>query len=346
METYRANKMVVALLGILVIIALGFILRILGSILKPFLIALFLSFLFDMPIKLMRRIKIPRVIAIIIILIFTFLFFYLIGLLIYSNVNSFKEEFPAYEEKFQNLYLGVLEHLHIPENDVQKYYDSINWPELLQKFSIHKLLSASAGSFMSFVSNLFLILLFMVYILLGRDELLQRIVLAFPSDGEKFLTVYENINTGIQRYVAAKALISLGTGISATIILLIFGVDFAWVWGLLTFLLDFIPNIGSTLAIVPPFLVAIFQFGGLIPAVWIALLLVLVQLSWGNIVEPAVMGKRMNLSPLVVIVSLIFWGFIWGPIGMVLAVPISSAIQIICSHIETLKPISVLMADE
>lgn len=342
----KEKRTIVVLLGILVVIAIGFILHILGSILKPFLIALFLSFLFETPIKLMRRIKIPKAVAILIILIFTFTFFYLIGLLIYSNVNSFKQEFPVYEQKFQQMYLNALEKLKIPEVDVQEYYENINWSELLQKFSIPKLLSTSVGTFINFLANLFLILLFMVYILLGREDLLKRIAKAFPQDENTFMDVYNNINKGIQRYVATKALISLGTGLSATIILLLFGVDFAWVWGLLTFLLNFIPNIGSIVATLPPILVAIFQFGGLFPSVWIALLLISVQITWGNVVEPAVMGKSLNMSPLVVIVSLIFWGFIWGAIGMILAVPISSAIQIVCSNIETLKPISIIMADE
>ena len=346
-SSLKERKTIVVLLGILVVFAIGFILHILGSILKPFLIALFLSFLFETPINLMRRIKIPKVVAILIILIFTFVFFYLIGLLIYSNVNSFMEEFPvSYEQKFQKFYEDTLDKLKIPEVDLEEYYENINWSELLQKFSIPKLLSTSVGSFINFLANLFLILLFMVYILLGREDLLKRIAKAFPQDEQKFLIVYENINTGIQRYVATKALISLGTGLSATIILIIFGVDFAWVWGLLTFLLNFIPNIGSIVATLPPILVAIFQFGGLFPAVWLALLLISVQITWGNVVEPAVMGRSLNMSPLVVIVSLIFWGFIWGAIGMILAVPISSAIQIICANIDSLKPISIIMADE
>ncbi len=345
-KSVKENKSVVVLLGILVVFALGFILNILGSILKPFLIALFLSFLFETPIKLMRRIKIPKIVAIIIIMLFTFVFFYLIGLLIYANVNSFKEEFPVYEQKFQNMYLDTLEQLKIPEVDVQEYYENINWSEFLQKISIPKLLSTSVGSFINFLANLFLILLFMVYILLGREDLLKRIAKAFPEDEKKFINVYENINTGIQRYVATKALISLGTGLSATIILILFGVDFAWVWGLLTFLLNFIPNIGSIVATIPPIIVAIFQYSGFFPAVWIALLLISTQATWGNVVEPAVMGKSLNMSPLVVILSLIFWGFIWGPIGMILAVPISSAIQIVCSNIESLKSVSIIMADE
>ncbi len=340
------SKTIKIFLGILVVFACGFILHTLGSIFKPFLIALFFSFVLELPIKWMRRIKIPKAIAIIVVLLVTFIIFYLLGLVIYSNINVFVNEFPKYQGKFEQLYLKVLESVQIPEENVSQYYSQIDWSSFLQKLSIPKILSSSVGSFMTFIANLFLILLFLIFILLGREHLLENVKQAFPGRrAAKFKSVFDNINTGVQKYLFAKAIISLGTGLSAAIVLLIFGVDFAWIWGLLTFLLNFIPNIGSIIATLPPILVAIFQFGGLFPSVWVATLLIGIQTVWGNIIEPAIMGKSLNMSPLVVIISLIFWGFIWGPIGMILAVPISSTIQIVCANIEPLKPISILMGD-
>lgn len=344
--SFHESKTTKILLGILVIFAVGFVLHILRSIFKPFFIALFLSFVFEAPIRLMRNIKIPKAIAIVVVLIVTFVLLYLMGLLIYSNVDMFVAEFPTYQAKFNSLYLNILGMLKIPQDQVNQYYDQINWAELLQKLSIPNVLSSSIGSFINFLANVFLILLFTIYLLLGREHLLENVDQAFPGRrSQKFHIVFENINKGVQKYLVAKTVISLGTGLSAAIVLLIFGVDFAWIWGLLTFLLNFIPNIGSVIATIPPILVAIFQFGGIFPALWVAILLIGIQMTWGNIIEPAVMGKSLNMSPLVVIVSLIFWGFIWGPIGMVLAVPISSTIQIACSNIDSLKPISILMGD-
>ena len=341
---YRDSKTIKISLAILVIFAVGFVLHILQSVFKPLFIALFLSYVFEPLIKLMRRIKIPKFVSIFFVLIITFLFFYLIGLILYSNVNTFTEEFPKYQSKFNELILSILE---IPQEQLQQYYSQIEWGALLQNVSLTKILSSSVGSFINFLANLFLIILFTVYILLGREHLLSKVEKAFPGDkSEKFYQVSENINTGMQKYFFAKALISLGTGFLATIILLIFKVDFAWVWGLLTFLLNFIPNVGSVVATIPPILVSIFQYGGLFPGVWVALLLIITQTVMGNVIEPALMGKSLNMSPLVVILSLIFWGFVWGPIGMILAVPISSTIQIVCKNIEPLKPISILIADE
>ena len=344
---YRDSRTVKISLAILVIIAFGFILHLLQSVFKPFFIALILSYIFEPLLKLMRRIKIPKFVSIFLVLIITFVCFYLIGLIIYSNINAFTEEFPKYQDKFNQLYLSIIDKLQIPHHEVQQYYTQIDWGTLLDKLSLPSILSSSVGSFINFLANLFLILLFTVYIMLGREHLVANIGKAFPGDRSKTIyRVMDNINKGVQKYFFAKALISLGTGFIAAIVLLIFGVDFAWIWGLLTFLLNFIPNIGSVVATFPPILVAIFQFGGFFPALWIGILLISLQVVMGNVIEPLIMGKSLNMSPLVIIISLIFWGFIWGPIGMILAVPISSTIQIICSNIESLKPISILIADE
>ncbi len=341
------SKSVKIFLGVLVVIAIGFILHLLQSVFKPLFIAIFLSYVFEPMINFMQRIKIPKFIAIFLVLIITFVFFYLIGIIIYSNIDTFSKEFPKYQEKFNELYLSIIGALKIPHESVVNYYSEVKWDDLLQKLSIPKVLSSSVGSFISFIANLFLVLLFTVYILLGREHIVSNIAKAFPGErSKKIYTVMENINRGIRRYFFTKTLISLGTGLSAAIILTVFGVDFAWVWGLLTFLLNFIPNIGSILATVPPILVSIFQFGGLFPTVWVALLLISIQTIWGNVLEPALMGRSLNMSPLLVIFSLIFWGFIWGPIGMILAVPISSSILIVCANIDSLKPISILIADE
>ena len=334
-------------LAILVLIAIGFILHILQSVFKPLFIAIILSYIFEPLLKLLRRIKIPKFTAIFLVLIITFIFFYLIGLIIFSNINAFTEEFPKYQDKFNQLYLSIIEKLQIPQDEVQQYYTEIDWGTVLEKLSLPSILSSSVGTFFNFLANLFLILLFTVYIMLGREHLIENIGKAFPGErSEMIYRVMDNINNGVQKYFFAKALISLGTGFLAAIVLLIFGVDFAWVWGLLTFLLNFVPNIGSIVATFPPILVAIFQFGGFFPALWIGIFLITLQIVMGNVVEPMIMGKSLNMSPLVIIISLIFWGFIWGPIGMILAVPISSTIQIICSNIDSLKPISILIADE
>lgn len=342
--TLRESRLTTLLLAILVIFALGFVLHQLRSIFKPLSIAIFLSFVFEPLVNFLTEIKIPKFFAFLISLIVIFGILFLLGLIIYSSIDSFTQEFPKYQVKFVSLYQNILETLKISHDRLRTYIERINLADIWKNLSLTSFLTSTVGSFISFLTNLFLVLLFTIYIVLGKEHLMSKVEKAFPTKrAGSIYQIIKNINTGMRKYLLAKTMISLSTGILVTIILLIFGVDFAFVWGLLTFLLNFIPNIGSVIATIPPIFVAFFQYGSIFPALWVAILLTATQTTMGNMVEPRLMGKSLNLSPLVVIISLIFWGFIWGPVGMVLAVPISSAIQIICANINSLKPISVFM---
>ncbi|MBN2009441.1 AI-2E family transporter [candidate division KSB1 bacterium] len=346
-SSLRESRLTTFLLGILVVLAVGFVLLQMASIFQPLMIAIFLSFIFEPMVNALTRIKIPKVLAFLITLVFVFAIFYLVGLLIYASVASFTDEFPKYQVKLIDMYKSFINKVEIPDEQVRDFFRQIRWSDLLQKFSINAFLSATIGTFLNFLTKLFLVLLITIYIALGREHMLNKVKIAFPDDRSTTIyNVIHNINIGIQKYLITKIIISLGTGVIATIILFVFGVDFAIVWGLLTFLLNFIPNVGSIIATIPPILVSFVQFGSFLPTMWLTILLTGTQLTMGNFIEPRLMGKNLNLSPLVVIISLIFWAFIWGPVGMVLAVPISSTIQIICANIDTLKPIAIFMGGD
>jgi predicted PurR-regulated permease PerM len=125
---------------------------------------------------------------------------------------------------------------------------------------------------------------------------------------------------------------------------MLIGVDFAVTWGAVAFFLNFIPTIGSIVASIPPILLALVQFyPNFWPGLITALVLVTIQLSMGNGIAPKVMGDQLNLSPVVILLSLLFWGWLWGIVGALLSVPIASAIKIVCDNIQTLHPISVMM---
>jgi predicted PurR-regulated permease PerM len=331
-------------LGILVVFASGIILRQLQFIFKPLLIAIFLSLLFEPMVRFLVRLKIPKFLAFLITLIVAFVILWSLGLLVFASVSSFSEGFPRYQAKFHGLYLDIIARLKIPHEDVQAYLQKVKWADVWKNLSLTSFITSLVGSFINFLGNLFFVLILTIYIVLGKEHMALKIQQAFHGERAARLSkIFRNINRGVQRYLLAKTMISLSMGILAATVLFIFGVDFPLVWGLLTFLLDYIPNIGSIVATIPPILVALFQYGSPFPAVWVALLLIAIQTTMGNFVEPRTVGRSMNLSPLVVILSLVFWGFIWGPVGMILAVPISSTIQIVCINIESLKPIGILM---
>jgi predicted PurR-regulated permease PerM len=127
---------------------------------------------------------------------------------------------------------------------------------------------------------------------------------------------------------------------------MIYGIDFAVIWGLLAFILNYIPNIGSLLATLFPILIALLEYGVGFTSISLSVLLLVAQNVYGNVIEPKFMGEKMDLSPVFILISLIFWGWIWGIVGMFLAVPIGSLLKILCSNIDALKPIAVIISSK
>lgn len=161
---------------------------------------------------------------------------------------------------------------------------------------------------------------------------------------EPVLAAADRITLAVQHYLGLKSLVSLITAIMAVVILWLFGIHFAILWGLLTFFLNFIPNIGSFIATFPPVAVALFQTGSPGKALVIAALLSIVQLGVGNFLEPKLMGRGLDLSPLVVLLALLFWGWLWGLVGMLLAVPLTAAVKIAMEQIDETRTLAVLMS--
>jgi predicted PurR-regulated permease PerM len=157
-------------------------------------------------------------------------------------------------------------------------------------------------------------------------------------------SILGNIDDQVRQYLMTKTLISGATGVLTSLVLWILGVDFALLWGFLAFLLNFIPNIGSVISTLLPFSLSLLQFESLTIPVLVLALLGTIQVSMGNVVEPKVMSFSLNLSALVILISLIFWGWLWGIWGMILAVPFTATLKIVFENIEPLRPISVLMS--
>jgi predicted PurR-regulated permease PerM len=329
-------------LTIVVVFILGVILKIAKPVLFPFFLAIFLSFILYPILDLLMRYKIPKAVAVLFIVLATFFIIYLMGALFYSSGKSFADEFPTYGQKIESILTSLFERLNIL---FSLNLESFKWFDQLDVNKVGNLLLDTLGGFLSFLTNLFLILLFMVFILAGRGQTQTKILRSFnKKDGQKLTEIRNNIDAQIQRYLGIKTIISFITGLLATGVLLIFGVDFAVVWGFFTFILNYIPNIGSIIATALPVIIAVFQFDSLWTAIWILIILGSVQMTLGNFIEPRIMGHGLGLSPLVVVFSLVFWGWLWGLPGMILAVPIAAIIKIVISNIPSLEFVSVLMS--
>jgi predicted PurR-regulated permease PerM len=200
--------------------------------------------------------------------------------------------------------------------------------------------------FFGFMGDLVLISFFMVFIMLEMQRFGHRLQLAYGDQRARgILEVMASINLSVQRYLWLKVAVSFIIGVLATLIMAPFGLDFYALLGVLTFLLNFIPYLGAIIATVIPVLLAIMQFESPLTAVWLGVALLTMHQVIGNYVEPLIQGRSLNLSPLVIMLSLAFWGWLWGLLGMVLAVPFTVGIRIALEHVPSMRHYAILMSN-
>ena len=339
----KTENLTVILLGILVLIALGSVAHILRGIILPFLVAVFLAYLLAPVVRFLTRLRVPYPLAICLALLSTLALLFIIGTMLYTGVLSFVRGYPLYEPKIRALLaLGTAYLEFLPPE-----WRVADLGKQLASTSVTKALLSSLGLSLTLTGNLLLIFIFMIFILVGERHVPQRIHAAFDLEqAQRLCDMIQRITGDLQTYLGAKVLISLVTGILINLYLVFLDIDFATLWGVLAFMLNFIPSVGSTLAAVPPILIAILKFSSPMPAVWTAVGLVVINVLLGGLIEPRLMGQRLNLSPVLVVLSLLFWGWLWGIAGMVLAVPIMATIKIVCENIPSLRFVSVLMSSK
>ena len=331
--------------GIIALFIVGVILYQLQSVLLPFVIAVFLSYIFKPLVLFLERKKVPMVISLLLVLIAVAVLLAGVSLFMYSSIQSFITELPKYEARLTGIVNNAVQFAEQQAREMDIDISSYAWTDLLQVSSITALVTAGLGSFIAYTSDFILIMLFMFFLLAGSGQLADKIKHSFSyENSSRIATIVENIDAQVRQYLFAKTLISLATGGVTSVILLIFGVDFPLLWGALTFLLNFIPNIGSAVATVFPFLLACLQFDSFTTPLLVLVLLIAAQNLIGNVLEPKLLAQSLNLSPVLVLVALLFWGWLWGVWGMILAVPITAMIKIVCENIDALRPLAALMS--
>ncbi|MBI9020954.1 MAG: AI-2E family transporter [Verrucomicrobia bacterium] len=330
------NRFVIPFLGIIALVLVGFVLKAAQVVILPLIIAWLLSYLLAPIVKFLVRHRVPTTIAVLAVVVLLLGFFYLIGVFVQTRVMGFIGQYDEYAAQLTQITSDAMARFNIPEN----YFKEFDWAGQIGA----RLLTLS-GSFVSLMSNMGMILIFLVFMLLGKPYARLKIERAFPRNrAVKITSVTDSITGQISRYLSIKLAISAITAFLVWVVLVIMKVDFPVTWAVFTFLLNFIPTVGSVIATVPPVLVALVQFyPAFWPAVIVLILLLLIQQVMGSLLEPKLMGDSLNLSPVVILLSLVFWGWLWGITGALLSVPIAAAIKIVCENIEALKPISVLM---
>lgn len=321
-----------------IIIIAGIILS--ASLVKPMLMAIFIGIICVQPIDWMQKKKIPKGIAISIVLVGGIIIFSGFAVIIGNSLYSFSNDVQKYEQNLFDMGNSVLQRLSEYGIEIQ----ANNISGILAPAKIFSLTQSLLGQIGSAMGNVFTVFFLVVFLLFETDSIPVKIKAIFkgPHDSLSYLKVIE-IN--IRQYLSIKTVVSLLTGFLVWLALTIIGVDYAIIWALIAFLLNYIPNIGSIIAAIPAVLFAFVQlgFGG---ALWTTFVFIGVNMIIGNVVEPKVMGKGLGLSTFVVFISLLFWGFVLGTVGMFLSVPLTMAIKIMLAQNEQTKWIAILLGTQ
>ena len=310
----------------------------LRPVLEPFIIAVFIFFLLAPGAHWLNDRGMPLFPAYALVVTGLATLFLLVGMWLYQDLSTFLEGTEQYAQKFDDLMakwegetvLGFtisFEGLRISESQIESTVISL------------------FGEISSFVSLALTVFVFLVFIIVEAETLPKRLAAAYPSDTEENLKVIlSDIGEGVFRYVILKTAVSLGAGVVTAVILIAMGIPGWLLWSMLTFLLSYVPYIGSLVALIPP---AILGFLLLEPtsAIFLVVLLIAKEQIWGQFIENKLFGSSLDISPIVLLLVTAFWFWLWGIMGMILAVPMAVIAKIILSNIPETRPISILLSE-
>ncbi|WP_437229574.1 AI-2E family transporter [Planctomicrobium sp. SH661] len=331
-------ELTVVSLVVLATIAVVTVMALLGPVIIPVLTAIFLFFIIRPATNRLLRWNVPRWLTYVLLVAGLSGVVYLLSHLIYQDAEKFTQQLPAMQEKSEALLKRIPWAGPDPlDSDTITEFFNLKPGEVFQNMF---------GTAWRFTESIILVLFYLIFVLLDADRLPQRMRIAFPKQGATLVRAFEKISDGISRYMRVKTLISLGMAASVAVILVSFGVSNWLLWAFLTFLLNYITYIGSLLALIPPILLSLLQFDHL--TVWLILvgLLFLNRFIWIDFLEIRHTGKQLRINNVLLLFSIVFWGWFWGITGMVLAVPMLSALRIILAQFDSTRSWAVLISED
>ena len=328
-------KMLLGLMGLLSAVTICFVLNIASNMFIPLVIAWFILQILRPVVQAGKTLRLTPWLNVILV----FAVLSIVGIIgfkfVTAQVIEFGNVYTAYSDKLIEWVVKVLDALSIPPETVKNF----DWFGILrsQVSNISSLIIALSSKFV-------LTFVFLMFMMLEAPYLDEKIDAAFGKNAKRVRNILSSISKQVSQYLGTLALISLATGVCVWLVLMFLDVKLAAGWGVLTFLLNFIPTVGSIIATIPPVVMAVIQFSPSLFKPFIVLVsLTAIQVTIGNIITPKVVGDRLGVSPIVILLSLLLWGMIWGIPGALLSTPIISIIKIVCENIPVLKFIAVLI---
>ncbi|MDR1083857.1 MAG: AI-2E family transporter [Deltaproteobacteria bacterium] len=329
-------------IGLGSLIMLAAVMTYLKVILLPIVLAFFITCILNPLALLFQKWKLPRTLAVMAAVLLGLAIIWLTANFIFTSLIAFRDGMPSYKDRLEGLY-----------NQFTALRDSsFNFLTLdlikthLSSFSFGSVFSSFFNSFFSLTGYLLLTAVFILYFLPAVPALPNKLKHAFPGQrGEELCEIVAGLTVQVQNYILAKSLLSAGSGLMVGVVCQMFGVDFSPTWGIFAFFLNFIPTIGAVVAALMPSILCAIQisWGS---ALWLLICLSALNVLAGNFLEPLILGRSVNLSPTVAFLSILAWGWLWGGIGMIIAVPATAVIKFACDRLPGLKPVGVLMGSK
>jgi predicted PurR-regulated permease PerM len=327
----------------IIVVALVFLLQTFATVLQHLLVAIFLVYLLMPPYRWLIQRGFSPVLAGILMVAGILIAFTGVGLVIGNSISDLQAKLPSYRAGLTRLIESNSARIPGLGPQVMDWWNH-NAPDEIS--DVMQMVQSALQAVSGFLSQSFVVLVYLLFILAERTSLRQRMEKAFrPERGRHIHAVVVRINAAITEYIVVKTLMSVLGGVLTWAVLFAFGVDYAPVWGMMAFLFNYIPYLGSIVATVLPVLLSLVQFENPILTLVILALLLIMQNSIGYLIEPRLAGRRLDLSPLVIILSLAFWGSLWGIVGMILAVPLLVTIKTILEEMPVTRPLARMLSN-
>jgi AI-2 transport protein TqsA len=345
MQPGSQTRLTGAAMWLIVLFFLGHLLSIAQNLLVPLVLALFLWYLVNLLAGLFGRLRLgdwgpPRWLQFLLSGLALLIAINVVVGIIASSVNELMAAAPTYQDNLRRLAEGVLSRFELGEVPAAS--------QLLAEVNLAALIRNVAAGFGSLLGNISLIAVYMLFLFLEQRYFFYKLAAVVPdaSSRTRVRHLLAQIDQDVRTYLGVKILVSSVTSLAAWLIMHSVGLDFAAFWALLIFVLNFIPNIGSLIATALPSLLALVQFESLTPFLVIALGVGTIQMLVGNVLEPNLMGRSLNMSPLAIILSLVAWGFLWGVAGMFLCVPIMVVAMIVLYNFDSTRWVALLLSQD
>ncbi|MBQ3648286.1 MAG: AI-2E family transporter [Spirochaetia bacterium] len=328
---------------LLFLVAGIFFLKATAAVFAPLVFSVMISFMLFPIMQRLERLHIPRVLAVTLIMVVLAVILYVIFVILQNSFNLFMTDYPRYLNQFRDIYYDITNKImeKFQLQAAPDFFAGTDWNRMVQNYVI-----SLSSTFTKMAGYIFLIFIFMFFLFLEYPYLTQKIYQAFSfREAKKFTIISARILKLVGRYFFVKTVISFLTGLEVYIVLTLLKVDFPLVWGGIAFVLNFIPTVGSSVVVILISIQGTVQFyPNLFMPTLIFLLNLGIQQLMGNFIEPRIQGSNLNLSPVLILISLAFMAWLWGPLGAVLAVPVTVMLRVVFGYFDSTRFLSILMS--